>query len=133
MKRNPRKILGIPVTYESKAKFQQGLDERARQFAADIKTPFWGNGPVLVLPLPSMPSDGSTQCSELHRRCNCKWDVHPVDLENGDFDVHWLLGPDADDIQIDEDVVLERGHCQTCIIRSEDWNPIRIRNWTLLL
>lgn len=133
MKRLPRKILGIPVTYQSSAKFQQGLDERAKKFAADIKTPFWGDGPVQFLPLPSMPSDDSTQCAEFHRRCNCKWDVVPIDPSKGDFDAYWLLGPDADDVHIDEDIVLERGHCQTCIVRSEGWNPIRIRGWDLLV
>ena len=132
MKRQPRKILGVPITHVSKEQFQEGLDDRAKLFAADIKTPFWGKGPILILPLPSMPSDGTTQCTEFKRRCTCKWDVHALDLDKGDFDAYWLLGPDADDLRIDEDVVFQRGHCQTCIVRSENWNPIRIRNWYLL-
>lgn len=50
--------------------------------------------------------------------CRCKWDVKPVDAANGDYDCYW---------------VLERGaeHCQTCLERSQQWAPLRIREGVL--
>jgi hypothetical protein len=93
--------------------FQAGWQARAESYANSIKAPYW-EGKTELLPLPAMPGQG-TQCLD---NCNCAWRIVPLDRAAGDYDCYWVLDPRAD-------------HCQTCLERAEQWNPIRIRGFEL--
>lgn len=93
--------------------FQEGYQARAESYAASIKEPYW-EGMTEVLPLPAMPTQG-TQCLT---NCNCRWRIVPLDKAAGDYDAYWELENGSD-------------HCQTCLERAEQWNPIRIRGFVL--
>lgn len=101
------------VEIQDDAAFKPGWEQRARSYAESIKVPYW-RGRTKVLPLPAMPGEGS-QCLQ---GCRCKWDVKPVDAANGDYDCYWVLERGAD-------------HCQTCLERSQQWAPLRIREGVL--
>ena len=94
--------------------FVMGWTARARMYGESIKEPYW-NGRVKLLPLPSMPGDGTTQCLT---NCRCSWDVTTINERIGDYDARWIR--DA------------RDSCQTCIQRAQEWNPLRIRGGVLL-
>lgn len=94
--------------------FEAGWQARAASYAESIKTPYW-RGRTKILPLPAMPGQGS-QCLD---GCNCQWDVKPVNAENGDYDCYWRLEAGSE-------------HCQTCLERSQQWAPLRIREGVVL-
>lgn len=79
----------------------------------------WAEGDVVrqagrVLPLPAMPCQG-TQCGN---HCRCRWRIVTIDAERGDFDAFWERHA--------------RDSCQTCIIREQRWQPIKIRGGRLI-
>jgi len=98
---------------QTEAAFQVGWQERAQMYAESIKVPYW-RGHTKVLPLPAMPAQG-TQCLT---NCACRWEIKKVDEKRGDYDCYWRLEPGKE-------------HCQTCLERSEQWNPLRIRGGVL--
>jgi hypothetical protein len=87
---------------------------------ADATLGTWWMGQTRGWPLPAWPGDGTTQCKT---RCRCSWDIQPppegVGESEDNADAYWLLG-NAD-------------HCQTCLQRSEEWAPLRIRGGELQL
>lgn len=87
---------------------------------ADATLGTWWMGHTRGWPLPAWPGDGTTQCKT---RCRCSWDIQPAPEGPGEqednADAYWKLGS-AD-------------HCQTCLQRSEDWAPLRIRGGELQL
>lgn len=90
---------------------------RAGMYANSAAASYW-EGSVYrqagrFLPLPAMPGDGTSQCLTNDR---CEWRIETVDADRGDYDAKWVL-----------DLNVTR-HCQTCLERSERWNPLRIRN-----
>lgn len=90
---------------------------RAQIYAGAIKQAYWHADVVRqagqVLPLPAYPTEG-TQCLGY---CKCRWRIVTIDAEAGDFDAYW--GRHADD------------SCQTCILREQQWSPVRIRGGIL--
>jgi hypothetical protein len=86
---------------------------RAEMYGASTYTQYW-EGKVGDLPLPAMPAQG-TNCKS---GCKCGWDIQWISRENGDADAYWRLDQSAQ-------------HCQTCLTRSEMWNPVRVRNGDL--
>lgn len=102
------------IEIQDAEEWQAGWTTRAEMYAQSIKAPYW-TGQVDMLPLPAMPGDGTTLCVT---NCKCEWEVDVVDDEAGDYDAYWRLG-DAD-------------HCQTCIVRSRDWAPLKIRAFRLV-
>lgn len=88
---------------------------RARSYRNSIAAPYW-KGIAMGLPLPAYPGDGSSLCGQ---NCRCRWEIQVLDREKGDFDCYWKEG------------IAE--HCQTCIERANSWNPIRVRDWRLIL
>lgn len=102
------------LVISSTGEWQPAWNGRAEMYAESPTTTYW-EGKVGDLPLPAMPGQG-TQCLS---RCKCSWRIEPLDAAKGDYDAYWTLGP-AD-------------HCQTCLQRSEDWNPIRIRDGRLVV
>ncbi len=96
------------VEMKQAAAWKNSWNARAKMYAKSIVSPYW-RGKTKILPLPAMPAEG-TQCKT---NCKCKWDIVVVNEKAGDYDAYWRLG-DAD-------------HCQTCIQRAQDWNPLRIR------
>lgn len=67
------------------------------------------------LPLPAYPGDMTTQCGT---RCRCKWRITPL-KNSGDYDCTWRLDPN------------DAANCQTCEIRAERWQPLRVRSYEL--
>lgn len=64
---------------------------------------------ILGVPrLPAYPGDGSTAC---HTNCRCHWRIEPV---NGGWDCYWIVDPAAE-------------HCDDCIERGDQWNPLEVR------
>lgn len=68
-----------------------------------------------ALPLPAYPRDGSSECLV---NCDCRWRVVWKDRAKGDADCYWQLG------------AIEN-HCKTCLKRSRQWAPLRVRSWKL--
>jgi hypothetical protein len=87
---------------------------RAEMYGAASYSQYW-EGKTDGLALPAMPGQGVTCLSN----CRCEWEIQWLDEEKGDADCYWRLGSDV-----------ER-HCQVCLERSEQWNPIRIRGGDL--
>jgi hypothetical protein len=50
--------------------------------------------------------------------CKCAWEIETLDKEKGNFNGTWVLDGQAQ-------------HCQTCLTRAEQWNPVRIRGGDL--
>lgn len=98
--------------------FMDGWFSRAEMYASAFNQTYW-TGRFKMLPLPAMPGQG-TQC---YSNCRCKWDVTAIDEANGDYDGYWVLDP----------FVEEGRHCQTCLQRADEWNPVRIRAGVLQL
>lgn len=94
---------------------------RAKLYAGAIRTA-WDNGDQIrrygrILPLPAQISQG-TQCGNNDR---CTWRIEELDRERGDFDAYWELDQTPGIV-----------HCQTCLVRAREWNPVRIRGWRLM-
>lgn len=106
-------LRNFAVEMVSDAEFQAGYQARAESYANSIKEPYW-EGKTEQVPLPAMPGQG-TQCLD---NCRCKWRIVPLDKAAGDYDCYWVLESGAE-------------HCQTCLQRSEEWSPIRVRGFVL--
>lgn len=97
---------------------------RAEMYTGAAVEPFWG-GLVGDLPIPSLPGDGSSQCLQA---CRCHLRIVPIqgnDMSKpegaeGDYDVFWIKDDRAE-------------NCQTCLQRAQEWNPLQIRGWELVL
>lgn len=79
----------------------------------------WAEGDVVkqagrVLPLPAMPCQG-TQCGNY---CRCRWRIVVIDAKQGDYDAYWERHA--------------RDSCQTCIVREQEWSPVKIRGGWLV-
>lgn len=94
--------------------YNPAWESRANMYASSTVTEYW-EGRTEDLPLPAMPGQG-TQCMG---NCHCRWEIVWLNKANGDADAYWRLG-DAE-------------HCQTCEVRAEMWNPIRIRGGDLYI
>ena len=65
-------------------------------------------GQAVGLPdLPAYPRDGSTRC---RTNCHCSWRIEKV--SDQEYRAYWQLHP-AD-------------HCEDCVLRAKQWNPLRI-------
>lgn len=86
---------------------------RATLYAQSLETVYQkaymsAKGQAHGLPdLPAYPRDGSTQC---HTNCQCAWAI--VKKSDQEYHATWQLRP-AD-------------HCDDCVERSINWNPLRI-------
>lgn len=89
--------------------WQPEWNGRASMYAQSVGASYW-NGRTKDVALPAQPQDGTTQCLT---NCKCRWVLKAVDAEAGDYDAFWTLGA-AD-------------HCQTCLERADQWNPLKIR------
>lgn len=83
-------------------------NSRAQMYAESIKAPWW-SGRTAAWPLPAMPGEAG-QCLT---RCRCRWEIEELEGE-GNADAYWRLGAST-------------SNCQTCIERSQQWAPLRIR------
>lgn len=97
--------------------FERGWKARAAMYAEAVSGSYW-RGKVRMLPAPAVPGDGTTQCKS---RCRCWLEQVEIDGDKGDWDLYWRLGP------------VKTSHCQTCLQRAADWNPLRIRNGELVV
>lgn len=82
---------------------------RADMYGNAIRSSYF-NGTTKGLPLPAMPGEG-TQC---FTNCKCSWQINTIDEAKGDHDCFWKRSV--------------KDSCQTCIIREQEWSPLRIRN-----
>lgn len=99
---------------KASAEWSNAWNSRAQMYAESIKAPWW-SGKTRDWPLPAMPGDGTSQCLT---RCKCAWRIDELEGD-GNADAYWIYGA-------------TEGHCQQCIERAAQWNPIRIRNGELL-
>lgn len=106
------------LVIQSSEEFMQGWYARAEMYANAIVAPYW-RGKTKMLPLPTMPGQDS-QCMS---NCACGWDITTVDEEKGDYNCYWVLNAQH----------IAKEHCQTCIERAQEWNPLQIRNNELVL
>lgn len=105
------KIVDAPIqNYKTPAQIMA----QARMYAGAIRSSAF-TALTYGLPLPAMPCEG-TLC---HTNCKCSWSVTDIDAEAGDHDAFWIRGA--------------KDSCQTCIIRAQEWNPVRIRGGILQL
>jgi len=102
-------LQGFITEIEDNDTFEMGWQARARMYGESIKEPYW-NGRVKLLPLPSVPGSGDTQCLT---NCKCFLEVKNYNAEKGNADVYWRLS------QVE--------HCQTCVQRATEWNPLKVR------
>lgn len=109
----------IRANRDTGSNWSPGFNARARMYAGSVIAPYW-YGETEGLPLPALPGDMSSDCGELDA---CAWDIDWVDRERGDADCYWRLNAQR--------VVLE--HCQQCIERARQWNPLKVRGWRLVL
>lgn len=77
---------------------------------ADAAKATWWMGKTRGWDLPAWPCDGTTQCLS---NCNCTWTIQELEGQ-GNADAYWRLGTND--------------HCQTCLVRAEEWAPLRIRD-----
>ena len=96
----------------SSSDYNSSWESRARMYGASTYTEYW-EGKTEGLPLPAQPGQG-TQCRS---NCKCSWEIVWIDKAKGDADCYWRLG--------------NAEHCQTCEVRAEMWNPVRIRGGNL--
>ncbi len=61
--------------------------------------------------LPFYPAE-KTLCKN---NCKCHWQWNVLDAIKGDADVKWVLG--------------QADHCQSCVYRARDFNPLKIRGF----
>lgn len=99
--------------------FRSAWRARAQMYVNSAGAEFW-EGYVYrqagrFLPLPAVPKDGTSICLS---NCRCGLRIVVVDAERGDYDVYWELNPAE--------------HCQTCIERAAQWNPLQIRGGMLM-
>lgn len=99
---------------KASSEWQNGWSARAQMYAESIKAPWWA-GATRDYPLPAMPGDGTTSCLT---RCKCSWRIDELDGD-GNADCYWIYGATEQ-------------HCQGCIERSQQWNPLQIRDGILL-
>lgn len=62
-----------------------------------------------IVAVPAMPKQG-TNCGDA---CTCLWEIHVLNLKRRDYNCYWVKG--------------KNDNCDTCIVRSQRWSPIRIR------
>ena len=105
------KIVSAPIeNYKTPAQIMA----QARMYSGAIRASAF-TALTRGLPLPAMPCEG-TLC---HTNCKCSWSVTDIDAEAGDHDAFWIRGA--------------KDSCQTCIIRAQEWSPVRIRGGILQL
>lgn len=100
---------------------QEGLYSEAQirnysqGFVRGSKTAYeQGNASSYGLPeLPQYPGDGNTAC-----KVGCQCHLVIVPLEGTNWDVYWTLG------------IAE--HCKDCLRLARTWNPLRIRNGSII-
>jgi hypothetical protein len=100
------------VEIQAAPDFQKGWNARARMYADATGMSFW-HGRFRMWALPAVPRDGSSTCGP---RCSCQWQIEELEGE-GNALATWKLGP-AD-------------HCQICVERSQQWNPLVFKNGEL--
>lgn len=100
---------GIAIT--DGAAWERSWNSRAQMYAESIKIPF-NRGITKMLPLPSMPCEGTTCLT----RCGCFWEISEIEGD-GNADAYWRRGKDDS--------------CQVCVQRERDWSPVKIRDGVL--
>lgn len=95
--------------------FENGWKARARSYANAIKVPYWA-GRTKMYPVPALPGDGTTPCLG---NCRCRVEIKVLNEANQDADIYWRLG--------------KAEHCQICVQRASEWNPIKVRGGVLQL
>lgn len=101
---------GFVVDMQNEKEFKEGWQARAGSYANAVVQPYWG-GKTKLLPLPDLPGNPTgTQCGG---RCRCKWDIKKL-AGDGNYDCTWVIDKKAES-------------CQTCEVRAERWNPLKIR------
>lgn len=100
---------GFRADVEAGTLTPDGLKRRARMYLSAAKSSLQeGAAAALGLPrLPAYPGEGS----ECQVNCKCTWVIRMVE---GGADAYWTLRPSE--------------HCQQCLARSIEWNPLQIRN-----
>lgn len=88
-------------------------NSRAEMYAEAIKAPWWA-GHTRDWALPAMPGDGTSQCLT---HCKCGWQIDELEGD-GNADAYWRRSAAE--------------NCQTCIERSEQWAPLKIRDGEVL-
>lgn len=110
---------GFVAVIQDSDTFMEGWRTRAESYARGIVAPYW-KGKTKVLPLPVMPTE-SCQCGN---NCACAWNISVIDEEKGDYDAVWTLNATR---------IIKTVHCQDCLERSEQWNPLLIRGGSLVI
>lgn len=103
-------------TIRTAPEFILGWFERAKMYASAMNQTYW-SGRMKVWPLPAQPGQGTICLSN----CRCEWRENIISFEDGDGDFYWEL----DRFVADED------HCQTCLQREDEWNPVQVRDGVL--
>jgi hypothetical protein len=96
------------LVVQDAAEFEPGWRARAQMYGEAIGASYEA-GRTRLLPLPSLPRDGTTQCLT---NCGCTWDIRQLDGD-GNYDCYWRRGKDDS--------------CSTCLARERLWAPLRIR------
>jgi hypothetical protein len=87
---------------------------RARLYANAIQISYYeALGGNISDMLPVHPGEQS----ECGPNCACHWEIVRLD-GRGNYDCTWVMANDKE-------------HCPQCLSRSEQWNPLKIRNWML--
>jgi hypothetical protein len=106
-------FLATWITDIEDAKQLVGGVYRAQAYAQSLEQVYQrafmlAKGQVIGMPdLPAYPRDGSTRC---RTNCYCAWRIEKK--SDTEYRAYWQLKP-AD-------------HCEDCVRRSKDWNPLRI-------
>lgn len=89
-----------------------GWNSRAKSYALAIKVPYW-TGKTKMLPLPSMPAEG-TDCLT---QCKCKWDIKQLSPDV--YSAKWVRH--------------SSDSCTTCVQRASEWSDLRVIDGVLQL
>lgn len=84
---------------------------RAEMYGDAIVASYW-RGYGGAFRWPAYPGERS----ECRVYCRCSMRIDVLDLENGNADMYWSLGP-------------AEQHCPQCPARAKDWQPFSIRGW----
>jgi hypothetical protein len=109
----------IKINTSAGGGYSPGWNGRARMYTGAMIAPYW-YGATDGLPLPAYPGDLSSACGALDA---CGWVIEWVNKDKGDADAYWKLNQRRH--------VQPQNHCQQCVERSHQWNPLRIRGWRL--
>lgn len=111
-------LRNFKLIMQSSDEFMAGWYARAEMYASAMNSTYW-SGKTKIWPLPAMPGQG-TDCLT---NCRCSWKEDNINAETGDGDFYWELDP----------FVADEQHCETCLMRAQEWSPILVRGGELIL